>query len=50
MTNFGKEYEKLEIIGTGTYARVIMCIRNFDGKKFAVKIYDKSKIKSLKNI
>ena len=44
MSFFGEEYQNTKIIGKGSFAKVMLCVRNSDKKEFAVKIYDKKKI------
>ena len=48
MTYFAKEYSNQKIIGKGTFARVLQCQRNSDGKEFAVKTFDKAALKNSK--
>ena len=37
-------------IGSGTYAKVIKAVKKEDGKEYAIKIIDKSKMNVLKNL
>ena len=38
----------MKILGKGTFAKVLLCRRKVDGKKYAVKIYSKTKINESK--
>ena len=49
MTCFSRDYSSERIIGKGSFAKVILCKRNSDFKEFAVKVFDKGKIRAAKN-
>ena len=49
MSFYGEYYTNKKIIGKGSFAKVMLCVRNEDKKEFAVKVYDKKKIMNSKN-
>ena len=44
LSYYGQFYENIRIIGKGSFAKVMLCVRQEDQKEFAVKIYDKKKL------